>query len=83
MAVKLPRGPATNIIAIITLLAFLPVQLTGETDRVALLAGFIAERVNALAAQNITMDIPGCRSGSRRSAPRSFMAAGCILSSTC
>ena len=58
MAVQLPRGPATNIISIITLLAFLPVQLGGETDRAALLAGFIAERVNALAAQNITLDVP-------------------------
>jgi membrane associated rhomboid family serine protease len=58
MAVKLPRGPATNILAGITLLAFLPVQLMGETDRAALLAGFIPERVNALAAQGLTIDIP-------------------------
>ncbi|MBB5986321.1 rhomboid family intramembrane serine protease [Sphingobium lignivorans] len=58
MSVTLPRGPATNILAAITLLAFLPVQLAGETDRAAILAGFIPERVTALAAQNISLDIP-------------------------
>jgi len=58
LAVTLPRGPATNALAALTLLAFLPVQLTGQTDRAAILAGFIPERVNALAAQNISMDMP-------------------------
>lgn len=58
MAVTLPRGPATNILAAITFLAFLPVQLMGETDRAALLAGFIPVRVNALAAQGIVVDVP-------------------------
>jgi membrane associated rhomboid family serine protease len=58
MAVTLPRGPATNILAAVTALAFLPVQLTGETGRAALLAGFIPERVNTLAAANISLDIP-------------------------
>jgi len=48
MALTLPRGQATNIIAGITLLAFLPVQLLGETDRAAILAGFIPERLTAL-----------------------------------
>lgn len=58
MAVTLPRGPATNILAGLTFLAFLPVYLTGQTDRAAILAGFIPERVNALAAQGISIDIP-------------------------
>lgn len=58
MAVTLPRGPATNILAVITALAFLPVQLLGETDRAALLAGFIPVRVDALAASGITVDVP-------------------------
>lgn len=58
MAVTLPRGPATNILAGITLLTFLPVQLFGYTDQAALLAGFIPERIHALAAQNISVDVP-------------------------
>jgi membrane associated rhomboid family serine protease len=57
MAVKLPRGPATNVLAAIILLVFLPVHLTGQTGRAAILAGFISARVNALAAQDITLDI--------------------------
>ena len=58
MALTLPRGPATNIIAVITALAFLPVELFGLTGRAAIIAGFIPERVNAFAAANITLDIP-------------------------
>lgn len=58
MAVTLPRGPATNILAAITVIAFLPVQLAGETSRAAILAGFIPARVSELAAQNITLDMP-------------------------
>lgn len=58
MAMTLPRGQATNILAALIVLAFLPVQLTGATDRAAILAGFIPERVNALAAQDITLAIP-------------------------
>ncbi|MBN8830334.1 MAG: rhomboid family intramembrane serine protease [Sphingomonadales bacterium] len=58
MAVTLPRGPATNIIAVITALAFLPVELFELTGRAAIIAGFIPERVNAFAAANITLDIP-------------------------
>ena len=48
MAVTLPRGPATNILAGLTFLAFLPVYLTGATDRAAQLAGFIPGRIAAL-----------------------------------
>lgn len=58
MAMTLPRGPATNILAGITLLAFLPVQLLGLTGQAALLAGFIPERVHTLAAQNISLGVP-------------------------
>ncbi len=58
MAATLPRGPATNILAAITLLAFLPVQLAGLTGRAAVLAGFIPERVHALATGNTALDIP-------------------------
>jgi len=48
MALTLPRGHATNILAAITILAFLPVQLLGETGRASILAGFIPERLSAL-----------------------------------
>jgi len=58
MAVTLPRGPATNALAAITLLAFLPVQLLGLTDQAALLAGFIPERVHALTAQGLSLGVP-------------------------
>jgi len=58
MAVTLPRGPATNALAAITLLAFLPVQLLGLTDQAALLAGFIPERVHALSAQGLSLGVP-------------------------
>jgi len=58
MAITLPRGPATNILAGITLLAFLPVQLLGYTNQAALLAGFVPERVHMLAAQNISLAVP-------------------------
>lgn len=57
MAVTLPRGPATNVLAAITLLAFLPVHLLGYTDQAALFAGFIPERVHALAAQGISLGV--------------------------
>ena len=57
MAIKLPPGRATNVLAAIIFLAFLPVQLSGETGRAALLAGFISERVNSLAAQGISLDV--------------------------
>jgi len=57
MAVALPRGPATNILAALTVLAFLPVEILGETTRAALYAGFIPERINALASANISFDI--------------------------
>jgi len=56
MAVQLPRGPATNILAAIIFLAFLPVYLTDRTGQAALLAGFIAERVNML-AQDISLHV--------------------------
>jgi len=58
MAATLPRGPATNILAAITLIAFLPVQLAGLTDRAAVLAGFIPARVHAFAGMNFAPDIP-------------------------
>ncbi|HZV19686.1 MAG TPA: rhomboid family intramembrane serine protease [Sphingobium sp.] len=58
MGVTLPRGPVTNVLAAITLFAFLPVQLFGYTDQAALLAGFIPERVHALAAQGVSVDVP-------------------------
>ncbi|MBT2187719.1 rhomboid family intramembrane serine protease [Sphingobium nicotianae] len=58
MAVTLPRGPATNILAALTALAFLPVQLLGETGRAAILAGFIPQRVTQFAAENFSLDVP-------------------------
>jgi len=58
MAMTLPRGPATNILAGLTVLAFLPVYLAGETNRAAVLAGFIPERVNTLSAQGLSIDMP-------------------------
>lgn len=58
MALTLPRGQATNILAAITVLAFLPVQLLGETERAAILAGFIPERLSALGAAVSMPDIP-------------------------
>jgi membrane associated rhomboid family serine protease len=54
---QIPKGPATNILAALIVLAFLPVQLSGETGRAALLAGFISERVNMLSAQGISLDV--------------------------
>jgi len=55
MPLTLPRGQATNVIAAITVLAFLPVQLLGETTRAAILAGFIPERLTAL---GVAVDMP-------------------------
>ena len=54
---QIPKGQVTNILAVLIVLAFLPVQLTGMMGRAALLAGFIPERVNMLAAQGISLDI--------------------------
>jgi len=58
MALTLPRGQATNILAALTVLAFLPVQILGETSRAAILAGFIPERLSALGAAVDMPDIP-------------------------
>ena len=57
MARTLPRGRATDIIAGLTVLAFLIVQFGGLTDQAALYAGFIAGRVDALTAQGLDVDI--------------------------
>ena len=57
MAIQIPRGPATNILAALIVIAFLPVELFGKTSDAALLAGFIVERVS-LSAQGMTFDIP-------------------------
>lgn len=45
MAMMLPRGRATDAIALVTFLAFLIVTVTGQTDRVTLFASFIPVRV--------------------------------------
>jgi membrane associated rhomboid family serine protease len=54
---QIPKGPATNILAALIVLAFLPVQLSGELGRAAILAGFVAERVTMLASEGISLDI--------------------------
>lgn len=58
MAATLPRGPATNILAAITVLAFLPVQLAGLTGEAAVRAGFIPARVYSFASEQLAMNIP-------------------------
>lgn len=55
---KLPRGRATDIIALLTALAFFVVQLGGYTDQAAILGGFIPARVHALAAQQVALNVP-------------------------
>jgi membrane associated rhomboid family serine protease len=57
MSRTLPRGRATDVIAAVTVVAFLIVQLGGLTDQAAVYAGFIAGRINALAAQGVDVDI--------------------------
>ncbi|MCW2338378.1 membrane associated rhomboid family serine protease [Sphingobium sp. B2D3A] len=56
---QLPKGPATNILAAIIVIVFLPLYLTGEMGRAALIAGFISERVTLLSSSEaLTFNVP-------------------------
>ncbi len=58
MPLKLPRGPTTNLLAALITLAYIPVHFAGETDRAALLVGFVPQRIMGLASLNIDVDVP-------------------------
>jgi membrane associated rhomboid family serine protease len=57
MSRTLPPGRATDVIAAVTALAFLIVELGGLTNQAAVYAGFIAGRIDALSAQGVDVDI--------------------------
>ncbi len=58
MALRLPRGRTTDIVAAVTFAAFFLAAVTHMSDRLAVVAGFIPARVHALAAQGVSVDIP-------------------------